>query len=196
MSEDNNHEEKGSGIGCRTIALGGCLIILAAIGILIFLLVTRTNIILGTVIDFLNKDLETTSISSENTSYDILADVYSQIDEELEIQSLEFSEEEITILARESFEDLEDLTIDIESNKITLFWKAYSRVEDHPVLGVVTLNKESDNIEIDHFGTARIGFPKIVNKFVTSRVSNFIEQGENDSVNDFFLTNTKFEKQI
>lgn len=140
------------------------LIFLGIIALIILIFTSKPTIFWRPIVNFLNAGVELNS--NTTLSQD---EAKNRVEEEINSgdERIEINEEIITVLARENFGNLRDLTIDIEENEMKLLFILNDEVEDLEIYGqmIATVN-ENNQLEINRVGTGRIGLPSSLNQFI------------------------------
>jgi hypothetical protein len=182
MEETSEPKYKSSNndraIGCKRLFAFGCLTILICFVIFIVLLIAKPPFFWGRTTDFLNKDV---SIDTEkdyvelSTAQDLLESQIQSIGE----NRVELDEETLTVLARNSFENVPHLTVDLEEGSLRLIWIIDNTKDDHPLYGVAEIKKDDDNnLYIDKLGTPRVYLPKPIGKAIFTTMVSLLTIGD------------------
>ncbi len=190
ISTDQNTKQTKRGIGCscKSITLGGCLFIIIFVVLVILTIIQRPRFLWKPFVDWNNNGLVTYEFEPEDYSTeDIKKNIDSQINN-LQESKVEISEKELTALARENFNGLRDLRLDIKEDTIIMYWILEDSIKDNPLLGVVKLKvQKGDEIVVEHIGTNRIGIPEIVSKAVIRSTLKLLRLGDKERSDELIL---------
>jgi hypothetical protein len=165
-------------VGCKRIFAFGCLSILICFILFILLLIVKPPFFWSRTTDFLNKN---TSVDTEKdyvdltTAQDILESQIQAVGE----NKVELDEDILTVLARNSFENVPYLTVDLEKDSLKLIWIIDNSKDEYPLYGVAEIKKDSKNsLYIDKLGTPRVYLPKAIGKAIFTTIVSLLTIGD------------------
>ncbi len=189
--DDYEDEKRGKGKGCapgcscRTIACGGCFIILLLIVGGIFIAVNKPAGIWNTAVDFLNAGVSVPAFKG-TTSDQAKAAINSQITKVGE-NKVTIDEDSFTAILRQKIPDLKEPSVDIEPDLIKVYWKLDQSVPNDPLYGVVEIIVQDKKLVITKAGVNRVGSPAFLNDFVSNTVISLFNQANSKKDQDFSL---------
>lgn len=191
--EDDDWEDERRGRGCnplagcgiKSIACGGCFVIIAIIFGIVFVAVNKPAGIWNSVIEFLNAGINipaydgTTSEQAKNKINEQIKNVGENI--------VNIDENSFTAIVRSKVADLKDATVDIEDGVIKIFWKLDDSIKDEPLYGELEIKTQDKKLVITKVGVNRFGTPAFLNDFVSNTVLSLINQSNSRKDSDFGL---------
>ncbi len=170
---DNKNKEINPLVGCKVTFMFGCFFLLALFCFGTYMIISNTGNFLNSAITFLNDDLEISKPELTGDSESIKANIDSQVKSVGE-NKVEISEADLTILARDRFDDLKNLTVDIKDGYMIFYWEIFRRDEKLYAIAEIK-NEDKDNLYIDRLGTKRFFFPKRLNRIVAGFSFNGVD---------------------
>ncbi len=183
--DDDRGRVRGSGLGCRSIACGGCIVVLLIIIGIVFIAVNKPAGIWNTVVDFLNADAQVPEYKG-TTSDQAKSQINDQITKVGE-NKVTIDEDAFTAIIRERVPDLKNPTFDIEPGIIRLYWDLDNTIKDDPLHGVVEIKSQDKNLVITKVGVNRVGTPTFLNDFVSKTIISLFNQTGSKKDGDYSL---------
>lgn len=198
---DNKNNDINPLVGCKVTFMFGCFFLLALFCFITYMIISNTGNFLNIAITFLNNDLEISQPELTQSSKNIKENIDAQVKSVGENQ-IEISEADLTVLARDRFDNLKDLTVDIKDGYMIFYWQIYESDEKLYAIAEIK-NENKDNLYIDRLGTKRFFFPKRFNRIIAGFSFNgidFVKDKENkliyeilDSDQVYTIEDVKFE---
>lgn len=164
------------GCGCRTIACGGCLLIIALIVAIVYVVAAKPPALWGIVVNFLNDDIHVPAYVPQP-----LDATQSQINSQIQTvgdTTITITQDQLTTLARNNIKNLQDIVVEIKPEAMRLYWKIDKTIPDNPLYGVIEVKVGTDGkLEISKIGTGRIGIPDFLNQTISGVVNSFLNIG-------------------
>ncbi len=188
------YKEKDSGLGkigcgCRTISCGGCILIIALIIAIIYIVINKPPAVWSGVVDFLNDSIVMPTHNGK-TSESSKAELNEQIKTVGDVDII-VTESQLTALGREKLTGFKDLVIDVKPEVLSIYWKMDETVQNKPLIGIIEMRLDSNNkIYISKIGTNKIGSPEFLNDALTTTAYSILNFGNNTPENKYgFLLN-------
>ncbi|MFS8131488.1 MAG: hypothetical protein ACMG57_05960 [Candidatus Dojkabacteria bacterium] len=186
---EDNRKPKGKGCapgcGCRSIACGGCIVIILLIIGAVFIAVNKPAGIWNSVVDFLNAGVQVPAFKGTTSDQ-----AKSQINDQIKAvgeNKVTIDEDAFTAILRERVPDLKNPSVDIEPGIIKIYWDLDQTVKDDPLHGVIEVKVQDKNLVITKAGVNRVGTPSFLNDFVSKTVINLFNQAGAHKDGDYSL---------
>lgn len=167
------YEEKRGGNPVRRISCFILILLLICCLSITFILISKPPVVWDSVVDFNNMEIEL--LDDSEFSYE---DAVDRIDEQIVNRGDNFvtiEEEFLSVLARESFPALKDLTILVGEDSMTLYWLID---ESSNLIGAAEIRIDNDSrLYIDGLGTPRFKLPKELSNSVAGIALTYLNFG-------------------
>lgn len=173
--EDKESEDKKPIITCRTISCFILILLFCPIIFFIFLIVAKPPIFWDTFVSFNNKDV---NITAPRLTLEESRNIVNEQLTNLGLNDVIIPQDVITVLARVSFPELPNLTVEIKDDSMNIYWPIQQKDNDS-LLGAAEIKKNSNGeLYISRLGTPRITLPKFVVKAVSNAALTVMQFGE------------------
>ncbi len=183
MEEDNS---KKQGISCRSLSCFILIILSVCFLSVFFIIFSKPPAIWEIIVDYNNKD-GGLNYELEITKEEAQELIESQIDEIGE-NVIEIPEDYVSVLARDSFSELKNLTVDMEEDKMKLYWSIEQIETPKPLIGYAEIRKNIDNeLYVEQLGTPRFRLPRALNNSLSTAALAVFSFGEEKAENNNLL---------
>lgn len=170
---------RGNGCGLRIFFYLGCLGFCFLIFAGIYILTTKPVGAWEKIVEFLNDDVQV-NYTKSLPNYDT---VKVSVDDQLNTKGqneIKITEDQLTVLGRENISQLKNLTVDVESEVVRLYWTIDENNKENPLWGVVEIKILEGKPEIKKIGTERVGLPSFLNEALTNGILAMLDFGNNE----------------
>lgn len=175
----NNHEdeelsEQPRQIGCKSIACGGCFIIIVLIITLILLIIGKPRFFWEPAVQFLNNDIvlstQTTPTLEEAKTF-----IESQITE-LGENTVRIPEEYISVLLPVVLINFNNPTAEVDEQGMHIYWKVDTTIPEKPLMGKISIRgDEKTGFYAYSIGFERFGIPEFFAKALMNAVQSALQ---------------------
>jgi len=171
-----------TGIGCRTFFSLGCLIIILSIVGIVALFIFKPSSLWDKTVSFLNSNLEV--YEYDGTTYDSAISAVNEQVTEVGNNEVVLTENQLTALSRKNISQLENIQVDVQTDKLFIFWELDNSIENEPLYGLFEFKqKDSGELYINKFGTNRISTPRFLNKYLNDVLMSTLKIGSDQEDN-------------
>ncbi len=175
MEEDNSRQRKG--ISCRSLSCFFLLSVFLCLFISFLILISKPPVVWDGIVSFNNKD----AYLDYETEYN-LEESRKHVEEQIQNigeNTINLEEDHLTVLARSSFPELKDLTIDMEEGEMRIYWSIEQIKTEAPLIGYAEIRKNNDNeLYVEQLGTPRFRLPRSLNETISTAALAIFSFGE------------------
>ncbi len=161
------HTRRGIGCSCRTISCTGCLIIVALIVAIIYIVIARPPAIVNPIKVWLNDGLQATINEGTTPEAALAAWTAQGTNFKVGDNDLVVKQDELRALIQSKVGNVNAINVQILSGKIKLYVNGDTNTDVPLWLVGEIASEDGQHLHLTKLGTERIGLPTFMNDFLT-----------------------------